>query len=205
MKRLTIGILGLQGDIEEHISVTEKSLTQMGLNGEVIWVKKVKDVERLDGLIIPGGESTVIGRLTDYGKVLKSVKKRIYEGMPVLGTCAGLIFLARKVYDRVVGEIEQPILGVMDVVVERNAFGRQRESFEVNLEILVLGEKPFKGVFIRAPAIREVGPEVKTLCRLNDVAVAAQQHNLIGVAFHPELTDDTRLHRYFLKTVIEFA
>ena len=87
----------------------------------------------------------------------------------------------------------------------REAFGRQRESFEVNLEIPVLGEKPFKGVFIRAPAIREVGPEVKTLCRLNDVAVAAQQHNLIGVAFHPELTDDTRLHRYFLKTVIEFA
>lgn len=205
MKRLTIGILGLQGDIEEHISITDKSLTQMGLNGEVIWVKKVKDVERLDGLIIPGGESTVIGRLADYRRVLKAVKKRIYEGIPVLGTCAGLIFLARKVYDRVVGEVEQPILGVMDVVVERNAFGRQRESFEVNLEIPVLGEKPFKGVFIRAPAIREVGPEVETLCKLNDVAVAVQQHNLIGVAFHPELTDDTRLHRYFLKTVIEFA
>ena len=201
MKRLTIGVLGLQGDIEEHLAITKLTLTHLGLDGEVTLVKTVNDVERIDGLIIPGGESTVIGRLAEYNKTLKAVKKRIYEGMPVLGTCAGLIMLARKVYDRVVGEVKQPILGVMDVVVERNAFGRQRESFEANLEIPILGEKPFRGVFIRAPAIREMGVQVKALCKLNDVVVAAQQHNMIGVAFHPELTDDTRLHQYFIKLI----
>ncbi len=201
MKRLTIGVLGLQGDIEEHAAITRLALTHLGLDGEVIWVKTANDVERIDGLIIPGGESTVIGRLAEYNRTLKAIKKRIYEGMPVLGTCAGLIMLARKVYDRIVGEVNQPILGVMDVVVERNAFGRQRESFEVDLEIPKLGKKPFRGVFIRAPAIREMGPHVEVLCRLNKAVVAAQQHNMIGVAFHPELTGDTRLHRYFINII----
>jgi len=156
-----------------------------------------------NGLIIPGGESTVIGRLADYNKALKAVKEQIYDGVPVLGTCAGLVMLAKKVYDRVVGEVKQPILGVMDIVVERNAFGRQRESFEADLDIPSLGEKTFRGIFIRAPAIRETGPEVKHLCKLNEVIVAAQQHNMIGVAFHPELTDDTRLHQYFIEKIME--
>ena len=199
MKKLKIGVFGLQGDIEEHIAITKLALAQMGLDGEVIWAKTSEDIERINGLIIPGGESTVIGRLADYAKTLKIIKKRIYDGMPVLGTCAGLIMLAKKVYDRVVGEVEQPILGVMDVVVERNAFGRQRESFEAELDIPVLGNAPFKGVFIRAPAIRDIGPEVKLLCKLSEIIVAAQQYNMIGVSFHPELTNDTRLHQYFLK------
>lgn len=199
MKKLKIGVFGLQGDIEEHIAITKLALAQMGLDGEVIWAKTSEDIERINGLIIPGGESTVIGRLADYAKTLKIIKKRIYDGLPVLGTCAGLIMLAKKVYDRVVGEVEQPILGVMDVVVERNAFGRQRESFEAELDIPVLGNAPFKGVFIRAPAIRDIGPEVKLLCKLSEIIVAAQQYNMIGVSFHPELTNDTRLHQYFLK------
>jgi 5'-phosphate synthase pdxT subunit len=172
----------------------------MKLDGDVIWAKTAKDIEQADGLIIPGGESTVIGRLADYNRTLKAIKERIYDGMPVLGTCAGLIMLAKKVYDRVVGEVEQPILGVMDVTVERNAFGRQRESFEADLSIPVLGDKPFKGVFIRAPAIRDMGAEVKPLCKLNEMVVAAQQYNMIGASFHPELTNDTRLHQYFIKT-----
>ncbi len=109
--------------------------------------------------------------------------------------------LAKKVYDRVVSEVKQPLLGVMDVTVERNAFGRQRESFEADLEIPILGRKTFRGVFIRAPAIREIGPEVKALCKLNETVVAAQQHNMIAAAFHPELTSDTRLHQYFLKLI----
>jgi len=199
LKKLKIGVFGLQGDIEEHIAITKLALAQMGLDGEVIWAKTSEDIERINGLIIPGGESTVIGRLADYAKTLKIIKKRIYDGLPVLGTCAGLIMLAKKVYDRVVGEVEQPILGVMDVVVERNAFGRQRESFEAELDIPVLGNAPFKGVFIRAPAIRDIGPEVKPLCKLSEIIVAAQQYNMIGVSFHPELTNDTRLHQYFLK------
>ena len=199
MKSLKIGVFGLQGDIEEHIAMTNLAFSQMNINGDVIWVKTSKDVGSIDGLIIPGGESTVIGRLADYNRTLKAVKERIYDGMPVLGTCAGLIMLAKKVYDRVVGEVEQPTLGVMDVVVERNAFGRQKESFEADLNIQVLGTEPFKGVFIRAPVIREAGPEVKPLCKLNELIVAAQQYNMIGISFHPELTNDTRLHQYFIK------
>jgi len=199
LKRLTIGVFGLQGDVEEHIAMTKLALAQMNLSGEVIWAKTSKDIERIDGLIIPGGESTVIGRLADYNKTLKAIKEQIYSGMPVLGTCAGLVMLAKKVYDRVVGEVEQPILGVMDVMVERNAFGRQKESFEADLNIPVLGDEPFRGVFIRAPVIRDVGPQVKPLCMLDETIVAVQQYNMIGVSFHPELTNDTRLHRYFLK------
>jgi len=199
LKRLKIGVFGLQGDIEEHIAITRLALTNMGLDGDVIWAKTVRDVKKVDGLIIPGGESTVIGRLAEYNKTLRVIKDRIYDGMPVLGTCAGLILLAKKVYDMVVDEVEQPILDVMDVVVERNAFGRQRESFEADLNIPILGEKPFRGVFIRAPIIRDIGPNVKSLCNLNEAIVAAQQYNLIGVSFHPELTSDTRLHQYFIK------
>lgn len=121
--------------------------------------------------------------------------------MPVLGTCACLILLSRKVYDRVLGETGQPTLGVMDVTVERNAFGRQKESFEANLEISAIGEEKFKGVFIRAPAIKEAGCNVEVLCRLNGIAVAAKQHNIIGTAFHPELTTDTRIHQLFIKLI----
>ena len=201
MKHLTIGVFGLQGDIEEHMAMTKLALDKMRLDGAVIWAKTEKDVECLDGLIIPGGESTVIGRLADYNKTLKAIKERIYDGMPVLGTCAGLIMLAKKVYDRVVSDVKQPILGLMDAVAERNAFGRQKESFEVDLQIPAFGKKKFRGVFIRAPAIREIGPEVEILCKLNETIIAAQQHNMIGTAFHPELTDDTRLHQYFIKTV----
>ena len=205
MKHLSIGIFSLQGDIEEHVAITKLALNQMKLDYAVIWAKTEKDIENVDGLIIPGGESTVIGRLADYNKALKAVKERIYDGMPVLGTCAGLVMLAKKVYDRVVANVEQPILGVMDVIVERNAFGRQRESFEADLEIPALGKKQFRGVFIRAPAIREIGPEIKDLCKFNETIVAAQQHNVIGVAFHPELTNDTRLHQYFIKAVKDIS
>jgi 5'-phosphate synthase pdxT subunit len=122
--------------------------------------------------------------------------------MPALGTCAGLILLSKKVLDRVVGNTNQPLLGVLDVVVERNAFGRQRESFEADLDIPTLGKKTFKGVFIRAPAIRETGPQVDVLAKLNEVTVAVQQHNMIGTAFHPELAGDTRLHEFFINAVI---
>ncbi len=203
MKSLRVGVFGLQGDIEEHVAITKLALSQMKLSGKVVWIKTSKDIENIDGLIIPGGESTVIGRLADYNRTLKAIKERIYDGMPVLGTCAGLIMLAKKVYDRVVGEVEQPILGVMDIVVERNAFGRQKESFEVDLNIKVLGDKPFKGVFIRAPVIRDIGPGVEPLCKLNEAIVAVQQYNMIGVSFHPELTNDTRLHQYFLKRLLK--
>jgi 5'-phosphate synthase pdxT subunit len=202
LKTPTIGVLALQGAIEEHIAATKLALKEMRLEGSVRLVKTVKEVEAIHGLMIPGGESTVIGRLSNLNQTLQAIKQRIYAGMPVLGTCAGLVLLAKKVYDRVLGETSQPTMGTMDIVVERNAFGRQRESFEADLEIPVLGEKKFKGVFIRAPAIREIEPQVKVLSKLNGVIVAVQQHNMVGTAFHPELTEDTRIHQYFINMVI---
>lgn len=203
MKNLTIGILGLQGDLEEHNAAVRLALGKMKLDGSVSLVKTTKDAEAVDGLIIPGGESTVIGQLAAFNQTLDSIKQCIHNGMPVLGTCAGLIMLAKKTYDRVVGETAQPILGVMDVVVQRNSFGRQRNSFEADLEIPILGEKKFKGVFIRSPTIREAGPNVKILARFNDAIVAVKEHNIIGAAFHPELTDDSRLHEHFLQSITE--
>jgi len=203
LKELTIGVLGLQGDIEEHVAATTLAFKEMRLKGKVVWVKTAEGIQAIDGLIIPGGESTVIGRLSIFNQTLRMIKERTYDGMPVLGTCSGLILLAKKVHDRVVGETNQPLLSVMDIVVERNAFGRQRESFEADLHIPILGRKKFKGVFIRAPVIRETGPQVEVLCKLNDAIVAARQHNMIGTAFHPELTEDPRLHQSFIKTVAQ--
>jgi len=202
LKKPVIGVLALQGAIEEHIAAAKLALKEMGIDGSVKQVKTVGDVDAVQGLIIPGGESTVIGRLSIINRTLQVIKQRIYDGMPVLGTCAGLILLARKVYDRVLGETRQPTLGVMDVVVERNAFGRQRESFEVELEIPIIGERKFKAVFIRAPAIREIGPQVKVIAKLDNIIVAAQQNNIIGTAFHPELTDDTRIHQLLINMIM---
>ena len=201
MKELNIGVLGLQGDIEEHVAATRLALERMNLEGNVLLIKTAEGAGAVDGLIIPGGESTVMGGLSSPKQTLQTIQQRIREGMPVLGTCAGLILLSRKVLDRVVGKTNQPLLGVMDIVIERNAFGRQRESFEADLDIPALGKKTFKGVFIRAPAIRETGPEVEVLAKLNKVTVAVQQQNMIGTAFHPELSGETRLHEFFINTI----
>ena len=203
MKNLKIGVLGIQGDLEEHNAAVRLALGRMKLDGSVSLVKTPKNAEAVNGLIIPGGESTVIGQLAAFNRTLDSIKQRIHNGMPVLGTCAGLVMLAKKTYDRVVGETAQPILGVMDIVVQRNSFGRQRNSFEADLEIPILGEKKFKGVFIRSPTIREAGPNVKILSRFNDTIVAVKEQNIIGTSFHPELTDDSRLHEHFLHSISE--
>ncbi|MEM1556881.1 MAG: pyridoxal 5'-phosphate synthase glutaminase subunit PdxT [Candidatus Bathyarchaeia archaeon] len=203
MKTPTIGVLAFQGAIEEHMAITKLTFEEMGIEGTVKPVKTVEEVNAVHGLIIPGGESTVMGRLSSVNQTMQVIKQRIYDGLPVLGTCAGLILLARKVYDRVLGETHQPTLGVMDVVVERNAFGRQRESFEAELEIPAIGDKRFPGVFIRAPAIREVGPKVRVLSKLGNIIVAAQQGNIIGTAFHPELTDDTRIHKLLISMTMK--
>ncbi len=198
---MIIGILAYQGAIEEHLKMTKIALESMKINGEVKLVKKYDEIKEIDGLIIPGGESTTIGKISTLNQTIQLIKQRIYEGMPVLGTCAGLILLAKKVYDRVIGEVKQSLIGVMDITIERNAFGRQRESFEVDLEIPIIGEKKFKGVFIRAPIIKEIGPNVEVLSRLGNLIVAVKQGSIIGTAFHPELTDDPRIHQLFIKEI----
>ena len=205
MSNIKVGVLGIQGDIEENIWSTEEALKKLNLRGTVESVRYSESVAELDGLILPGGESTVIGSLLSIqGKVFQTIEKKIKEGMPVLGTCAGLIMLSKRTYDKVVGETKQKLFGMLDVVIERNAFGRQHESFEVDLEIPVLGKEPFRGIFIRSPIVNNVGESVTILTKLNDKIVAVKQNNIIGTSFHPELSADIRLHELFIKDILEF-
>jgi 5'-phosphate synthase pdxT subunit len=205
LSNIKVGVLGIQGDIEENILSTEEALKKLNLRGTVESVRYSESIAELDGLILPGGESTVIGSLLSIqGKVFQTIEKKIKEGMPVLGTCAGLIMLSKRTYDKVVGETKQKLFGMLDVVIERNAFGRQHESFEVDLKIPVLGNEPFRGIFIRSPIVNNVGESVTILTKLNDKIVAVKQNNIIGTSFHPELSTDRRLHELFIKDILEF-
>jgi pyridoxal 5'-phosphate synthase pdxT subunit len=186
---MKIGVLALQGDFQEHCVILRK------LGVEATEVRLPKDLENLDGLIIPGGESTTIGKLAKWYGLFDKIKE-FAETKPIWGTCCGLVFMAREV------GFDQPVLGVMDVVVERNAFGRQVDSFEVDIAIEGLEGGPFHGVFIRGPVIRKVGGRVKILSQLPDGRiVAVQQDHLLAVSFHPELTNDLRLHKYFISLI----
>jgi len=190
---MKIGVLALQGAFTEHIAVLRR------LEVETVPVRLPHQLVGLDGLIIPGGESTTITSLMLSYNLRTEISRLIENGLPVLGTCAGMILLARKVSNDGI----EPV-AVMGITVQRNAFGRQRESFETELDIPVLGEKPFPGIFIRAPLIEQVTGEVEVLSRLdNGTIVAARQGKLLACAFHPELTDDLRFHQYFLSIVKE--
>jgi len=206
LSNIKVGVLGIQGDIEENVLATAEALKKLNLRGTVESVRYSESIAELDGLILPGGESTVIGSLLSIqGKVFQTIEKKITEGMPVLGTCAGLIMLSKRTYDKVIGETKQKLFGMLDVVIERNAFGRQHESFEVDLEIPVLGKEPFRGIFIRSPIVNNVGKSVTILTKLNDKIVAVKQNNIIGTSFHPELSTDRRLHELFIKDSVEFS
>jgi len=206
LSNIKIGVLGIQGDIEENILSVAEALKNLNLQGTVESVRYSESIAELDGLILPGGESTVIGNLLSIqGNIFQTIKKKISEGMPVLGTCAGLIMLSKRTYDKVVGETKQNLFGVLDVVIERNAFGRQHESFEVDLNIPILGKGLFRGIFIRSPIINNVGESVNILTKLNDKIVAVKQNNIIGTSFHPELSTDRRLHELFIKDSVEFS
>lgn len=183
-----IGVLALQGAFIEH----EDILARLGV--EAVEVRLPRHLEGLDGLIIPGGESTAIGKLALRWQLVEPIRAMAQAGRPVWGACAGTILMAREIVDG-----DQPLLGLMDITVRRNAFGRQVDSFEADLMIPVLGEEPFHAVFIRAPLIERTRKGVEVLARLEgETVVAARQGNLLATAFHPELTDDDRFHRYFL-------
>ena len=203
-KSITIGVLGFQGDIEENVAATKQALHEMQVEGSVELVRYPEEVEKVDGLILPGGESTVQSTLAAIQRSLPVIKKRISEGMPVMGTCAGMIMLSRRAFDRVVGDTKQKLMGNLDIVIERNAFGRQGDSFEADLSINMLGKEAFKGVFIRAPAVSEVGKDVEVIAKLNNKVVAVRQKNVIGTAFHPELSDDSRMHKHLVKMVLDY-
>jgi 5'-phosphate synthase pdxT subunit len=183
----TVGVLALQGDVREHADAIE------AVGG--IWkpVRRPEDLESVDALILPGGESTTIGKLaTRYG-LMEPLRRAISAGLPTLGTCAGMIFLAAGVT-----EGAQPQLGVLDVVIERNAFGRQNESFEVDLDVVGLDE-PVHAVFIRAPRVAKAGGNVEVLAAVAEHPVMVRQSNILAVSFHPELTGDHRIHTMVLQ------
>jgi 5'-phosphate synthase pdxT subunit len=186
--QLRIGVLALQGDFAEHIAV----LRSLGV--DAVEVRDVRHLAELDGLIIPGGESTTITRLLDIYGLREPIRQLGADGLPIWGTCAGAIVLAKQA-----SELDRPNLALMDIDVRRNAFGRQVDSFETELRVARLGEAPFHAIFIRAPIIDRAGGNVDVLARLDDgTIVAALEQRLLATSFHPELTDDARFHRLLL-------
>ncbi len=197
--KLRIGVLALQGDFAAHLKALQLAALAMGIDIEAKAIRLPTQLAEIDGIIIPGGESTTIGKLLVLYGFDTVLQQKIAEGFPVWGTCAGLILLAKETDNALVG---QPLLASMHIRVRRNAFGSQRESFETDLTVPVLGEAPFHAFFIRGPSIEAVGPEVETLATLDDgTIVAVREGTLLGTAFHPEVSGDPRFHQYFLRIV----
>jgi pyridoxal 5'-phosphate synthase pdxT subunit len=187
---MIVGVLALQGDVAEHVAALEKS------GAVAIPVKTLAELERVDGLVIPGGESTTVMKLLARFELAEPIVARVRAGMPLWGTCMGMIVVARDV-----AGLDQPSLGLLDVTVRRNAFGRQNESAEIDLAIPALGPRPFPAIFIRAPWIERAGPSVEVLAARDGHGVMVRQGAVLGTSFHPELTADPRVHAYFLSMV----
>ncbi|MFT4156919.1 MAG: pyridoxal 5'-phosphate synthase glutaminase subunit PdxT [Microbacterium sp.] len=196
-KSVTVGVLALQGDVREHADL----LSELG--ADVALVRRPEEIAKVGGLVIPGGESSVIDKLSRIFGLQHPIREAIAEGMPVLGTCAGLIMLADEVVDAIDG---QESFGGLDIVVRRNAFGRQVESFEAELDVPELGSAPVQAAFIRGPVVERVGPAASVLAALEDGrVVAVEQGNLLGLSFHPEITGEPRFHQRLLDRVVERA
>ena len=188
-----VGVLALQGDFREHIAVLQS------LGADARPVRRPEELAQVGGLVIPGGESSVMDKLSRIFGLAEPLKSAIRGGLPAYGTCAGLIMLADRVLDAITG---QQSIGGFDISVRRNAFGSQLDSFETDLDIPAIGEPPMHAVFIRAPVVEQVGEGVVALATLSDGRVVAVEHgNLLGTSFHPEMTGDTRFHEYFLDRV----
>ena len=198
---LNVGILSIQGDVQENLLSTKAAFDELGINGNITQVKTPNEISQLDGLIIPGGESTTIGQLSLVNGSLKVLKEKIENGMPVLGICAGMIMLSKTADDRVVGKTDQALLNILDIKLQRNSFGRQQDSFESNISMDSIGIPKFNGIFIRAPSVSDVGSDIEILSKFNEQIIAVKKGNVIGTAFHPELTTDISLHKYFVNLV----
>ena len=198
-----IGILAIQGDVAENVSSLVASIADLNQDATVHVVKTPEEISTMDGLVIPGGESTTIGQLSLVNGSQKMIKQKAESGMPVLGICAGMVLLANNATDRVVGKTEQPLFNFLDIELERNSFGRQRESFEANISMDAIGISNYNGVFIRAPTISSASDDIEVLAKLNEKIVAIKKGNIIGTSFHPELTDDLAVHKYFVNLVKE--
>ena len=188
---MRVGVLALQGDFREHLFALE----ECGVNASI--VRRPSELAAVDALVLPGGESTAIAKLARSFEMFEPLKARIASGMPVYGSCAGMILLANRVLDAAVG---QETFGGLDITVRRNAFGSQIDSFETDLEFSGITNPPLRAVFIRAPWVESVGPAVEVLAKLEH-AVAVRQGGLLATSFHPELTGDNRIHRFFIESV----
>ncbi len=196
---MRVGVLGVQGDVSEHVDAARRALQEAGLEGEAVTVRRPPDLAKVDALTIPGGESTTISKLLVKFGLFDDIVRRARDGMPILGTCAGCILLAKE-GDHQVAKTETKLLGLMDMAVDRNAFGRQRESFEGTVDVSVL-DKPFRGVFIRAPEITKTWGGCEPIGKMQGKIVLARQGHLVAAAFHPELSGDLRIHKWFLALV----
>jgi 5'-phosphate synthase pdxT subunit len=185
-----VGVLALQGDVPEHLRAAERA------GARAVPVRNRASLDEVDALIIPGGESTTVGKLLVRYSLLEPIRERATAGMPILGTCAGLILMAREIEGS-----DQPRLGLLDVAVRRNAYGRQQDSFETDIQAPLLGPEPLRAVFIRAPLIIWIGPEVEVLAEAEGHPILVRQGGLIGAAFHPELAGEDRVHRLLLDQV----
>ena len=190
---MNIGILNLQGAVSEHYNITKKAIKNMGIDADVKTVRYAEDVAKCNALIISGGESTVIGKLIAVRGIDKVIKEK---NIPVFGTCAGMVLLGKKT------DFDQPLLGIMDISVKRNSYGRQKDSFETNIQIF---GSEYPGVFIRAPSLEgydKSKDDIKVLSRFEGEIIAIQQGSNIALSFHPELTEDTSIHEYFIREVL---
>jgi len=189
---MKVGVLALQGDVREHV----RSLSDCGVSAQP--VRRKNEIESIDALVIPGGESTTIAKLARSFGVFELIARRIKDGMPTYGSCAGMILVANSVLDAIEG---QETFGGMDVVVRRNAFGRQVDSFESDLHFAGITDAPLRAIFIRAPWVESVSENVRVLAAVDGHPVAIQQNNVLATSFHPELTGDNRVHKYFIDSV----
>ena len=193
-----IGVLALQGDVSEHVSALKRAVGSVDMTVEVVEVRKPGQIEKCQALALPGGESTTIRRQLDNSGLAEELRAAAVSGKPILATCAGLVLVSKEIE----GESRVKPLGLMDITVGRNAFGPQRESFEADLAVKGL-DRPYRAVFIRAPAVVRAESSVEVLARIGEIVVAARQKNLLALAFHPELTEDLRIHQMFLKMLDE--
>ena len=199
VKKISIGVIGIQGAVSEHIASTEKALRETNILGKIFVIKNKQEINEIDALIIPGGESTTISRILYKSGLHDAIFKRIKENsLPTMGTCAGCVILASEMTDNTK---DVNLLSAMDMHVKRNAFGRQKESFEKNINIKGFSE-PYDAVFIRAPVIKKVWGNCEVLAEVDKKIVMTRQDNLLALSFHPELTDDLRIHKYFLDMIL---
>jgi 5'-phosphate synthase pdxT subunit len=197
---LKIGVVAVQGAVSEHVEVLKKTMKKSKIDGTVAYARSLEDLDEVSGIVIPGGESTTIGRLIMDTGMYEKIAELARKGLPILGTCAGTILLAKE-GDEQVKQTNTKLLGLLDMKVLRNAYGRQVDSFEADVRVPEIGDKSFRAVFIRAPAIEKVWNDTMVWSEYKGAIIGARKGNILGLTFHPELSDDLRIHQYFLKMI----